>query len=121
MSTYNFELCAEGLLAQNVLAGLDSLDRLLGVCCGDGCNNDCLQTLVLEHQVEVAVDLDAPWLKVLFCPGSFLGIRCEGRDQLGLGCAVEEMEGMASAHAAEAGASNLESAEFNHCENLGEE
>lgn len=114
--TYDFELCAEGLLAQNVLASLDGLDRLLGVCCGDGCNNNCLQTLVLQHLVVVIVDLNAEGHEVLLSPLGFFRIWCEGCYKLGLGCAVQEVEGVTSTHAAEAGAGNLKSAELNHCE-----
>ena len=98
-----------------MLASLNSLDRLRSVCCGDGRNNNSLQTLVLQHLVVVIVDLDTEGHKVLLGPLGLLGVWCEGCDQLGLGCAVQEVEGVTGAHAAEARASNLESAELNHC------
>lgn len=87
-TTYNIQLCAEGLLAQDVLAGLDGPDRLVGVGGGDGRDNDGLQALVRQHLVVVAVGLDAKRLKVLLCPCRLLGVWCEGGDQLGLWSAV---------------------------------
>ena len=102
MNTYDLKLCAEGLLAQNVLASLNGLDRLRSVCCGDGRNNNSLQTLVLQHLVVIGVDLDAPWLEVLLCPRNLILSWCESCYELSFGCAVKEVVCMASAHATKA-------------------
>jgi hypothetical protein len=98
--TYHIQFGAERLLTQYVLSSLDRLDRLLSVCCGDGSHTDSLKTLMLQHLVIIGVDLDTPWLKVLLCPRNLVFSWCESRYEFSFGCAVEEMVGMASAHAA---------------------
>ena len=115
-STCHFELGAERLLAQDVLTGLDGIDRLLSVCRGDGRDNNRLQALVPQHLVVVAVRLDTKRLEMLLCPCCLLCVWREGCHELGLGCAVQEVEGVAGAHAAQPGAGDLESAQFDHGE-----
>jgi hypothetical protein len=100
--TYHVQLGAERLFTQYVLSGLDRLDRVLSVHCGDGRYTDSLKTLVLQHLVVVGVDLDTPWLKILLCPRNLILSWCESRYEFSFGCAVEEVVCMASAHAAEA-------------------
>lgn len=99
---YHVQLGAERLLTQNMLSSFDRLDRLLCMYCGNGSYTDSLKTLVLQHLVIVGVDLDTPWLEILLRPCNLVLSGCESGYELSFGCAVEEVVGMASAHATEA-------------------
>lgn len=102
-AAYHGELGAQRLLAQDVLAGFNGFDGLLGVHRRHGGHAHRLEPLVLQHLVVVRVQLHAPRLEVLLCPGQLFGIGREGGNQLGAGGTVEEVVGMAGTHAAETG------------------
>ena len=87
---------------------LDGFDRLLSMHSCHAGNDDCLQPLLLDHLFVRGVDSDTPWLEVLFRPLDFALVWCAGCDELGAGCAVEEVQGVTLAHAAEACAGDLE-------------
>lgn len=103
----------ERLLAKDVLVGLDGADGLRSVLCGDASDADRLKTRVLEHLVEVLVDLGAVGCEVLQRPGTSFWVGIAGCDQLCARSLLEEVFGVASAHAAEARDGDLELA--NHC------
>jgi hypothetical protein len=92
-----------------MLAGFDGLDGLLCVGCRHCSDTDGLEPLVLQHRVVFAVCCDASRLQILSCPCSLFFVECEGRYELGLGGAVEEVQCMASTHAAEARNSDMQS------------
>jgi hypothetical protein len=88
-----------------LLHGLDSL------LCVHGCgstNDDSLETRLLNHLLVVIVQGDSMWLKVDLGPSHLLRVGSKGSDELSAGSAVEEVDGMSLAHAAEASSSNLE-------------
>lgn len=98
--THDFGTCAEGLLAENMVALLNGLDGLLGVDGGSAGDNDGLQGLFLgEHILEGEVCSDA---ELLLC-GVELGLhgRADG-NQLGAGRESCKVSGMAHSHAANA-------------------
>lgn len=101
-NTYLFQLRAERLLAQNMLAGFNCLDGVLCMDGGDGGDADSLKALVLQHLVVIGVDLDTPWLEILLCPHNLILSRCECCYELSLGRAVKKVVCVAGAHAAKA-------------------
>jgi hypothetical protein len=104
--THHFDARAQGLLAEDVLVGLDGLDGLLRVDGGDGGDDDSLEAGMLEHLIVVVVNRGA--LEVGARPAAFLGVRAESRDDLSSGRPGVEVERVARAHAAEAGDGDLE-------------
>lgn len=63
---------------------------------------------MLNHLLVVIIERDSIRLEIDLGPGHFLRIRRKGRDELGSRRAVEEVDGVTLAHAAEAGGGNLE-------------
>jgi hypothetical protein len=112
--TYDLHARAQGLLAQNVFVCVYGLDGLLGVDGSDGGDNDGFEARVLQHLVVVGVDLGAKRHEVRLRPRNFRLLGRERGNQLSPRGAVEEVEGVASAHAAETGDSDLEFA-GTHC------
>ena len=110
VATHDFHAGAQRLLTQDVLVRVDGLDGLLGVHRCHRRYHHRLQALVLQHLVVVRVQLGAVRLQVLLAPCDFFLVGTVGGDQLGARCAVEEVEGVTGAHAAEAGDGDLEAA-----------
>lgn len=104
---------AQRFLAQDVFVGLNGTDGLRCVLSSDACNADGFETGVLQHLVEVLVDLGAIWGEVCCSPGSCIGIWVASSNQLGTRSLLEKVAGVASTHAAEARDGDLELA--NHC------
>jgi hypothetical protein len=104
---------AERLLAQNMLVGLNGADGLGSVLGCDSCNTDSFEARMFKHLIEVFVDLGAVWGEIRLCPGACIGIWVAGGYQLCTRSLLEEVAGVASAHAAEARDCYLELA--NHC------
>jgi hypothetical protein len=68
---------------------------------------------VLEHLVEVGVEGHAVGFETLLGPGEDGGVGVAGGYEGGAWCAVEEVQGVAGAHAAKAGDGDAELAD--HC------
>lgn len=109
VGTYDFDTCGQRLLAENVLVGFNRLDCLLGVNSGRGCNHDSLQTLMLQHIVVVLVQRHAKWNQVCLGPFELSGIWRTGGDEFSARSALQEVQGVTLAHAAETGAADLHS------------
>ncbi len=85
---YYFDAGGEGFLAEDVLIGFHSLDSLLGVYCCHGCNDDCLQTLVLEHVIVGFIYCYTVWLQGRLRLLQFRVIGSTDGDKLSLWSAV---------------------------------
>lgn len=97
-----------------MLLGIDGLDGLLGVHGCGRCDNDGFQAFLLQHIVVVLVELDSVGSKVDLGPFDLSVVRGAGGDELRAGSALQEVEGVALAHAAEARATDFE-ALGSHC------
>ena len=64
---------------------------------------------MLEHLLVVVVESDAIWLEVLLAPFELILVGREGSDKLSARSLVQDVKGVASAHAAETCNGNLES------------
>jgi hypothetical protein len=102
VGTYHIQLRAQRLLTKHMLPRFNRLDRLLSMRSGNSGYTNGLKTFMLEHLIEVGVDLDTPWLEILLRPCNLVLGWCESCYELGFGCAVEEVIGVTGAHAAEA-------------------
>lgn len=105
---YNVKVDAQGLLAEDVEVLLHGFDCLFCVNGGSSTDDNGLQTGVLDHVLVLGVQGHTVRLKVLLRPLNLLWVRRECSDQLRAGRAVEEVDGMAFAHAAEASSAHLE-------------
>lgn len=75
-------------------AGVNGLDGLFSVGCGDCGDDNGLQTRVLQHLIVVGVDCGA--LEVGASPRDLGGnVGCERSDQVGTGSAVGKVKGVA--------------------------
>jgi hypothetical protein len=86
---------------------------LRSVLSSNSCNTDGLEAWVLEHLIEVFVDLGAVGREVRLCPSSCIGVWVAGGYELCTRSPFEKVAGVASAHAAEARDCYLKLA--NHC------
>lgn len=108
-STHNLQVGRQRLLHQDVQILAHRLDRLLRVHCGDGGNENGLETLVLDHLVVVIVELHAIRLEVLLCPLHLGGLWREGSYELRPRGPVQKICGVTLAHAAQTRRSKFES------------
>lgn len=106
--TYDFNTRTQRLLAQNMQIGFNCLDSLLSMYSRHGCDDYSLQAFLLEHLVIVLIQAHAKWFQMLLCPLDLSIIWCARSYELCSWCAIEEMKGVAFAHASEAGASDSE-------------
>lgn len=105
---YNVKVDAQGLLAEDVEVLFHGFDCLFCMNGGSSPDDNGLQTGVLDHVLVLGVQGHAVRFEVLLCPLDLLGVWRECSDQLRAGSAVEEVDGMAFAHAAEASGADLE-------------
>lgn len=90
-----------------MLLRLDSFDSLLGMHGSRRRNDNSLQPLVLQHVVVVLVQLHAVRGQIGSAPFQLAVVWRARSDELGAGGALEEIQGMAFAHAAETGAADF--------------
>lgn len=91
-----------------MLVCLNGTDGLRGMLSGDARDAYCLEAGVLQHLVEVFVDLGAIWSQVGLGPGTSIGVRVADSDQLSTRSLLQEVAGVTGAHSAEARDSDLE-------------
>jgi len=106
---YHFDARAQRLLAQDVQAQLDRLDRLFGMYRGRGCYDNCLESisqLFMKHLIVVTVYPDA--FEIACSPFVLSGLGGRGCNDLGPGGHGLKMEGMSTAHSAQARDGNFE-------------
>lgn len=90
----------EWLFAENVLVFLDSTEGLVCVGSGDGGDNDCLQTSMLQKLIVVGVYGCTMRLELLVAPFCFAFIESPSGDNICAKCSLQKVCGMSTTHAA---------------------